>query len=70
MTKHIPSYTPRQYVTNPPARPIGRATVSVPATNQRSPHIPAYAPRYETPMSNKPLHDQVRALQSRVHKKG
>ncbi len=68
--KKVPSYHPRQYVANPPVRPIGKATVSMPASNERSPHIPKYQPRYETPMSNKANHELVRQLQQRVHKKG
>ncbi len=70
MTKKVPPYSPRQYVTNPPVRPIGKATVSMPASNQRSPHIPKYQPKQVTTSSNKANHDVVRAVQQRVHKKG
>ncbi len=69
MTKKVPPYSPRQYVTNPPVRPIGKATVSMPASNQRNPHIPTYEPRYQTPNSRAAVYDRVRAVQQAVHSK-
>ncbi len=67
MTKKVPAYNPRQYTVNPPVKPIGKATVSLPSTNQRSSHIPEYKPRYATPQSNKGAHELVREVQRRVH---
>jgi len=69
VTKKVPSYHPRQYTVNPPVRPIGKATVSMPASNQRNPHIPTYEPRYQTPNSRAAVYDRVRAVQQAVHSK-
>jgi len=70
MTKKVPPYHPAQYTVNPPVKPIGRATVSMPATNERTPHVAEYKPRYQTPNSRAAIYDRVRAVQQAVHKKG